>query len=201
MPAGFPVEPAVRFVAELALLGLASWYVFVHLGAARHLRRLGPIPVAAFWLLMVSWLSVQLVDRLHLYYPQESSYYPLTRFAMYEAGHPTEAVPAYYIEAEHAGGGTSRLDLAEWIPSVEPTALDNRFLVLIGWLDSDDREDIARAEREILGYLSGLRKILAESGEPVPAGFALHATTHRLRDGGLVADSVVWRTCGAEGER
>lgn len=201
MPAGFPVEHAIRLFAELALLGLAGWYMFVHLGAARHLMPLGRLPVAAFSLLMLSWLSVQLVDRRHLHYPQESSYYPLTRFAMYEAGNPTETIPSYYIEAERANGPVTRIDLAEWLPSVEPTALDNRFLVLIGWLESGNREDIARAEREILGYLSGLRAILAESGEPIPAGFVLHATTHRVRDGALVADSVVWRTSVGEGGR
>lgn len=201
MPAGFPVEPAIRFCAELALIGLAGWYVFVYLGAARQLMRLGRLSVAAFWLLMVSWVSVQLVDRLHLHYPQESSYYPLTRFAMYEAGKPAEAVPSYYIEGIRANGAAARIDPADWLSSVEPTALDNRFLVLIDWLDSGDRVNAARADREIEGYLSGLRRILAESGEPVPAAFVLHATTHRVRDGTLVADSVVWRTSVAEGGR
>lgn len=68
MPAGFPVEPAVRFFAELALLGIAGWYVFARLGGARQLMRLGLLPVAAFWLLMAAWLGVQLVDGLHAYY-------------------------------------------------------------------------------------------------------------------------------------
>lgn len=200
MSAGFPVEPAIRFLAELALLGLACWYLLAHLGAARHLRQLGRLPAAVFWLLMLSWLSVQLVDRLHLYYPQESSYYPLTRFAMYERGSSDETVPSYYIEGIQANGGLTRIDPAEWFPSVEPTALDNRLLVLIGWLESGDRVNVARAEREIEGYVSGLRTILAERAEPVPENFVLHATTYRVRDGVLVADSVVWRATAAEGE-
>lgn len=201
MPAAFPVEPAIRFVAELALIGLAGWYIFVHLEAARHLMRLGRLPVAAFWLLMVSWLSVQLVDRLHAFYPQTSSYYPLARFAMYEAGNPAETVRLYYIEGLRANDTAIQIDPAEWFPSVEPTALDNRFLVLIGWLESDDGANAARAEREIEGYLTGLRTILAERAEPVPADFVLHATTYRVRDGVLVADSVVWRGSEAAGER
>lgn len=120
---------------------------------------------------------------------------------MYEAGDPAETVPSYYIEGVRVNGTATRIDPAEWLPSVEPTALDNRFLVLIGWLESGDRANAARADREIEVYLSGLRTILAESAEPVPTDFALHAVTHRLRDGVLVADSVIWRTPGAEGER
>lgn len=189
---GVPLEPAFRFVAELALIGAAGWFVFIRLGAARHLAHLGRGARVGFWLLMLSWLGVQLVDRLQLYYPQDASYYPLVRFAMYEAGKPTETVPGHYVEGRLPDGRVAAIDLAAWLPSVDATALDNRLVVLIRWLHTGTEAEAARADREIAGYVSGVRAIMAEAGEPVPATMYVHATAHRVGDAALVADTVVW---------
>lgn len=192
MTEAFPLEPALRFLAETALLGIAGWFVFIRLGAARHLAYLGRGARVAFCLFMLSWLGVQLVDRLHLHYPQASSYYPLIRFAMYEAGNPTQTVPGHYVESRLPDGRVVDVDFAAWLPSVDATALDNRFVVLVRWLRTGTEAEASRAAREIAGYASGVRSIMAEAGGPVPKTMSLHATAYRVSDAALVADTVVW---------
>lgn len=192
MTEGFPLEPALRLLAEIALIGVVGWFVFIRLGAARHLAHLGRGARVAFWLFMLSWLGVQLVDRLHLHYPQAASYYPLIRFAMYEAGNPTETIPGYYLEGRLPDGRVVAIDLAAWLPSVDATALDNRFVVLLRRLRTGTDVEASRAAREIDGYVSGVRTIMAEADEPVPTAVSLHATAYRVSDAALVADTVVW---------
>lgn len=186
------MEPALRFSAEIALIALGFWLIFVHGGTARHLAKLGAPRASVLVLFLVAWLAIQLGDRLHLFYPQERSYYPLVRFAMYEIGWPTETVQSYYVEGEGPPGTTRRLDLATWFPSVEPTALDNRLTLLAHWLEAGSAGDANRARREIGGYVSGLAAALAKAGEPLPRRISLHATRHRVFDRHLVADTVVW---------
>lgn len=187
------VEPVIRFTAEVALIGVAFWFMLVRLAVARHLAKLGSGRVAVFALLMFLWLSVQLVDRLHPYYPQETTYYPVTRFAMFQHARPVESVPDYYFEGSFADGSSARIDLAEWFPSIEPTSLDNRIGVLAGWLEADSPADSGRAERELRAYVAGLRSVLAETGHQVPPSVSLHATEIRVVDRKVVSDTVVWR--------
>ena len=186
------LELTLRATLEALLIAVAFWIMLYPLGAAQHLARLGAVRVVALSAFMVFWIAVHLADRGQYFYPQPASFYPAARFAMYEAGEPRETIPSYRLEGRLADGSAREIDLASFFPSVDLASLDSRMLTVSSGLRSGDPRARWLAERELEGYVAGIRSILAARDEPPLVEVSFHATRHRIRDRSLVRDTVQW---------
>jgi len=186
------LELTLRATLEAICIAAAFWIMLFPLGAARHLARLGPRRLLALTLMMGLWVTVQLADRGQYFYPQPASFYPAARFAMYEAGEPRETIPSYRLAGRFPDGTTREINLATFFPSVDVASLDSRMLAVSAGLRSADPEMRLRAERELEGFVAGIRSILADRNEPRPVVVAFHSTRHRITDRALVRDTVPW---------
>lgn len=194
------LELTLRATLEGFLIAAAFWLMLYRLDAAQHLARLGTTPVVAFSAFMVFWIAAHLADRGQYFYPQPASFYPAARFAMYEAGEPRETIPSYRLEGRLADRSAREIDLASFFPSVDLASFDSRMLAVSSGLRSSDPQRRQLAEREIEGYLEGIRSILAVQDERRLVEVSFHATRHRISDRALVQDTMLWnRSYGEPG--
>gem|GEM_PF-1065411 len=158
-------ELVIRAVLELLFL-LAVIIVLLTLSDfRRRLFALGAAALTVFYIFIGGWSVVQMVDRWQYDYPQDVSFIPLTRFAMYQAQLESSVEASYAWQATLADGSERDVNIAKEFESVGLPPMSTRMRVLLGWAhDPEDDQQHADAARELELYAEGLYGALSADG-------------------------------------
>lgn len=187
------IELLVRATVELFLVGGALWFIFFRLGVRKHLVKLGRRRFVVLLILLLTWTSVQMVDRWQYFYPQPIGFYPVVRFAMYQIGEKSHVVRTYRFEGLHLDGSTTEMNMTEYFQSVGLPSLHTRMRALTDDLRTGDLNEREAARKELADYARGASALLASQDKPVPNEVVLYSESHLVHDLSLVEERVLAR--------
>lgn len=157
-------ELVIRAVLELLFLLAVVGGLLFFTDLRKRLYPFGAAALTTVFIFFGAWGVIQMVDRWQYDYPQQASFVPLTRFAMYQA-QLTETVEASYSwQATLADGSTREVNVADEFSAVGLPPMSTRMRVLLSWMWGPEGSDRDRAEEELTLFATALVRALEEDG-------------------------------------
>ncbi len=152
-------ELLLRSGIEMILLLAIAWILVYKTSLLNRLHALGSERIIGFFLFLLIWTGIHLVDRWQYFYPQKISFYPMTRFAMYQHGIPQDLVQAYKFQITYADNTTEEVNLTEVFDAVGLPSFSTRMRILAKDLENhfEKPERYRRASQEIKSFMQAYR--------------------------------------------
>lgn len=159
-------ELLLRFSLESVIL-LGSFLVIFHLTAFKQLlSRLPILKKRAIYCFFLCWTLVQCADRLQYHFPPAFSFYPLTRFAMYQTGKVGNSINVYKFLYQSEGQLKKReLSVTKKFSSIGLPSVNSRFNHIGELLLSNDLEKRNNGLKQIKIYCRTVAEILIKEDQ------------------------------------
>ena len=110
---------------------------------------------------------IQLADRWQYHLPERMSFYPLTRFAMYQTGSTAQKVESYRFEGR-IDGVYREINLTEEFRAIGLPAINSKFRMISKKLRSQHATDVRWAESQLAHYCQSVVRLGKARGESLP---------------------------------
>lgn len=173
-------ELIVRATVESALLLILLGLIFRYF-AHKSLKLLGAWRLLGFLVFVLLWTGVHLLDRWQYFYPQKISFYPLTRFAMYQIGDSRPIAKAYDFVGIYRDGSERSENLSQAFRAVGLPAFSTRMRVLTRHIEmGGDKAEAAK--REFLMFIQSYLRYLKAQDKELPSSIRVDRVQQRVSD-------------------
>lgn len=148
----------------LLLLGLVVG-LFTLTDLRRRLHPLGTAAMSVLLVFLLSWGAAQMLDRWQYAHPQQVSFVPLTRFAMYQAQLSESVSETYAWSARTRDGRVRDVNIAAQFATVGLPPLSTRMRILLNDVhEPTSPQEYDEALAELALYAQAVDAALREDG-------------------------------------